>query len=181
MKITTQIREFDWLSALIAAPFAIFLWWLFTSVIDRDPPVAYIHAKAVEVEVPAGEAVTIQFTVDRKRNCQVLNVYRYIRDRYGIDHAVANYTVAPNPRDGFNVYDRLITVPKEVPPGPAEYFIRIRFACNMLHHLGWPISMESPRARFIVTEPLVAPSSSDPLGLPGATILHALCRQSYTD
>lgn len=173
MKISTQVREFDYLSALIAAPFAIFLWWLFMSLVDRAPPIEYLQAKTVESEVHAGEQATIQFTVDRKRSCRALNVYRYIRDRYGVDHAVANYTVAPNQREGFNVYDRLITVPQEVPPGPAEYYIRITFACNMIHNLGWPINMESPRARFNVLPVREKPSSSLQMFFSHAAVLHA--------
>ncbi|HEV2504380.1 MAG TPA: hypothetical protein VGV39_14980 [Mesorhizobium sp.] len=150
MKITTRVAEFDWISALIAAPFAVVLWWLFSSAIDRESPVTYIQSRAVEPAVRAGEQETIEFTIDRKRTCRVVSIYRYIRDRFGVDHAVANYTVAPNPREGFNVFDRLITVPDGVPAGPAAYYIKIAYACNIIHELGWPIVVHSPEARFTV-------------------------------
>lgn len=133
------------------------------SAIDRAPPFVYREALAVERTVPAGGSIDIRFDVERFRICQVLNVYRYVTDRDGIDHAVVTYTVASNTRPGRETYDRTITIPEVVPPGPASYRIRLKYACNFIHHLGWPIEVESPRAEFEVTPSLIQGYNMTPL------------------
>ena len=147
-----RIFRFDWRSALIAAPFAVLLSMLVNSVLDRDPPIYYVEASALQASVPAGGTISIRFDVDRKRVCQVQNIYRYITDKDGVNYGGLTYTAEAATRPGKEVYNRAITVPEAVPPGKASYFIRIRYECNFIHRLlGWPIVVESPKVDFMVT------------------------------
>jgi hypothetical protein len=131
--------------------------------LDKRTPFVYREAMAMSRTVPAGGAIDIRFDVERFRICQVLGVSRYITDKYGADHAVVSYTVAPGTRPGRETYDRTITIPEVVPPGPASYRIKIKYACNFVHHLGWPIEVESPRAAFTVTPSLIEGYNMTPL------------------
>ncbi len=150
MTATERLRRFDWRSAFIASPFAILLAMTFNAIIDRDPPVYYIEAHALQARVAAGDQLRVRFDVDRKRICQVVSIARYVRDKDGIDHAVPTYTANTATRPGREVYDRTITVPETVPPGPASYFLRIKYTCNVIHNLGWPITVNSPMVDFTV-------------------------------
>lgn len=161
MTLTQRVRRFDWLSAFVAFPFSALIAWLFLAVIDRQPPLTYIEANAVQKAIPAGGQLDIRFDVQRARICQVLNIGRYILASTGEEYAVAAYTVSTDTRPGRERYDRTITVPENVPSGPAEYFIRIKYACNVIHNLGWPILVESPRVRFEVL-----PSMTEGYNLP---------------
>lgn len=150
MTLTQRVRRFDWLSAMVAFPFSAVIAWLFLATIDRQPPLIYIEAQSVQTSVPAGGQLEIRFDVERQRICQTLSVSRYILAATGDEYAVNAYTVSTETRPGRERYDRTITVPENVPPGPAEYFIRLKYACNVIHNLGWPILVESPRVRFTV-------------------------------
>lgn len=144
-------NRLDWLSFLAAFPVAITLAWLVTATIDRAPPVTYLEAYARGESVPAGGTVAIHFAVDRARICRVLSVARYLEDSTGTVHAVTGYTVPSEPtRRGPEVYERTITVPPAAAPGRAAYFVRLRYACNALQVLSWPIEVESPRVPLLV-------------------------------
>lgn len=139
----------------ILAIFAAVGWLLgntIFAIIDRDPPIEYIEARAVEQSVVAGQPITILFDVDRKRICRVLSVYRYIVDHRGTQYSVATYEIART-RPGRERYDRSITVPENVVPGEASYFIRLQYGCNWYQVLVSPLIVESPRVRFMVLRP----------------------------
>ena len=153
MTVVQRIWRFDWLSAVIATPLAVVLAWLVTSIIDRAAPIHYFEAFAVQTTAYPGGTIDIRFDVDRVRTCQVLNVGRYITDKDGVEHAVNGYTVSTDTRPGRESYSRTITIPDAVPAGPASYFLRIKYACNWLHNLGWPITVQSPNVSFELVEP----------------------------
>ncbi|TPK15147.1 hypothetical protein FJ872_19300 [Mesorhizobium sp. B2-5-9] len=161
MTLTQKIKRFDWRSALIAAPFAVMLAWLVTSILDRDAPVDFLSASAVEKSAPAGGTIEIHFDVYRHRICPVIKTARTLIDSASQEHAVSNFTFSSNTRPGRESYDRTITVPEAAAIGTASYQIRINYACNVIHNLGWPIVVQSPRVFFRVT-----PSETQGLNLP---------------
>jgi hypothetical protein len=119
------------------------------AVIDREPPIEYIEARAIESSVEAGQPITILFDVQRSRICRVMSANRYIVDKDGINYAIATYEVART-RPGREVYDRKIVVPENVPPGPASYFIRLQYGCSWFQVLFRPLIVESPHVDFLV-------------------------------
>jgi hypothetical protein len=161
MTFGQKLARFDWRSAVIAAPIAVLLAWLVTSIIDRAPPIDFISATAMEKSAPAGGTIDIHFDVYRHRICPVIKAGRTLTDSTDTEHAVANYTFASNTRPGRETYDRTITIPDAVQPGTAFYVIKLSYACNFTHNLGWPIIVASPRVYFRVT-----PSETQGLNLP---------------
>lgn len=146
-----------WTHLLVAFLTALFiaipLVAIANAIIDRQAPVNYIEAFAPSPNVAAGKQVEIRFDVDRRRICQVIRIGRYVVDATGVEHSVPSYTASSNSRPGREVYDRLITVPETVPPGKAFYYLRIRYGCNFLNHLGWPITVESPHVALNILPP----------------------------
>jgi hypothetical protein len=120
-----------------------------TAAIDREPPIQYIEARALASEVEAGQTITILYDVERSRICRVMKVDRFITDKDGKDISIATYEVART-RPGRERYDREITIPETVPPGPASYYIRIQYGCSWLQVLFRPLVVESPRVPFLV-------------------------------
>jgi len=127
------------------------LFTLGSAAIDRKPPVDYIAASAANPSAPVGGTIDIHFDVYRYRICPVIKVSRTLTDATGTEHAVSNYTFASNTRPGRESYDRTITIPEAVAIGRAFYQIRISYACNFIHNLGWPIIVASPRVYFRIT------------------------------
>lgn len=138
---------------IIAFVVAFPIYAVAVAVIDRQPPIYYIEAYAPDPEVESGKQVEIRFDVHRRRICQIMRINRYVVDVNGLEHAVSGYTVSPETRPGREVYDRIITVPETVTPGPASYYLRIQYGCNFLGYLGWPIIVESPRVALEVLAP----------------------------
>ncbi|ELT51100.1 hypothetical protein [Brucella intermedia] len=122
------------------------------SVLDRDPPMIYVEAKAVEQKVEAGKALTVLLTVDRKRICRTLRVTRFVTDSTGMKHEVSA-TAIKRTRPGIETYDREISVPESAAPGPADYYVRIEFACSWSQVVFHPIVLESPRVKFTILPP----------------------------
>jgi len=161
MTLAQRVTTFDWRSAIIASPFAILLAFVVTSMLDRQPPVDYLDARSAVSSAPAGGTIDIHFDVYRYRICPVIKATRQITDSQGVQHAVSNYTFASNTRPGRESYDRTITIPEAVEVGLASYRIRLTYACNFVHNLGWPIEVQSPPVFFRVT-----PSETEGFSLP---------------
>lgn len=123
---------------------------IYSAIIDRSAPIDYLEARAASAEAYAGGTIDIHFDVYRYRICPVARINRILTDSAGIEHAISNYTLASNTRPGRESYDRTITIPDVVAPGLAQYRIRILFACNFVHNLGWPIEVTSPPVNFRV-------------------------------
>lgn len=132
-----------------------------SAVLDREPPIDYIDARAEAPSAPAGGTIDIHFDVYRYRICPVIKTARLLTDAQNVQHAVSNYTVSSNTRPGRESYDRTITIPEAAAVGLAFYQIRITYACNYIHNLGWPIEVVSPQVFFRVT-----PSETEGLSLP---------------
>jgi hypothetical protein len=148
------MRKMDIPAAIVYALAGLAGYGLFTlisAVTDRAAPVDYIEARAVQISAPAGGTIDIRFDVYRYRICPVIKINRYLVDSTGTEHAVNNYTMSQATRPGRETYDRNITIPENVAPGRAYYFIRLTYACNFIHNLGWPIMVQSPPVYFAVT------------------------------
>lgn len=154
--IIEKIWHFDWLSAFIAAPFAVVLAWFVTAVIDRQPPVVYESARSKSESVPQGGTLEVEFTVFRHRVCPV-TAKRWLTDSHGERHAIPSYTVGPRVQlAGLDTYRRTITIPEAAALGHAEYQVDLLYACNLIHRLGWPIEIQSPEIAFEITpRPLI--------------------------
>lgn len=149
--IMERIWRFDWLSAAIAAPFAIVLAWFVTAAIDRTSPVTYESASATVASVPQGGSIEVQFTVFRHRICKA-DVRRWLTDSSGTRHSIPSFTVGPRVQlAGLDTYRRMITVPEAAALGPATYQVDLSYECNLIHRLGWPIEVQSPSIHFEVT------------------------------
>lgn len=148
--VTEHIRRFDWRSALVAAPFAVLLYWLVTAFLDRAPPIIYEGAKATSASVAQGQSIEIEFRVFRLRICEG-SAKRWLYDAAGEKHAIPSYTVGPRPLAGLDTYRRTITIPEAASVGQATYQVELSYVCNLIHRLGWPIFVKSPPIRFDVT------------------------------
>jgi len=126
-------------------------YFLVSNILDRGPPVHYLEATAKETEAQQGGPVEIHFRVYRYKNCEALDIQRTLTDADGEDHAIANYTFSKGKGLGFEDYDRTITIPKEAVTGPATYQVRIKYACNFINHIGWPIVVWSPKVNITIT------------------------------
>lgn len=155
MTLTQRVRHFDWTSAAIAAPFAVLLAWLVTSIIDRQAPIVYEQVRALSDSVPQGGTIGVEFSVFRLRICDA-EAKRWLTDSAGVKHSIPSYTVGPRRLAGLDTYRRTITIPDATALGQASYQVDIDFYCNPLHRLGWPINVVSPPIRFDVTpKPLI--------------------------
>jgi hypothetical protein len=47
---------------------------------------------------------------------------------------------------------RSITIPDAAATGPAMYQVTVDYTCNIIHRLGWPITVTSPPIHFQITE-----------------------------
>lgn len=167
-RLTRPIRRFNTkldTPAVVVFTLAAFagmgLYTFVSAFLDRSPPIDYLAASAASKSVPVGGTIDIHFDVYRYRICNVTKVNRILTDSQGVMHVVSNYTTATLTRPGRESYDRTITIPEAVAPGPAIYRISIWFACNWVHNLGWPIFVSSPPVTFRVT-----PSETEGLHLP---------------
>lgn len=121
-------------------------------IADREPPIVYYEARALDREVEQGGTITVEFTVERNRRCPI-DVRRILTDAEGERHTIPTVTVGPASPLGIDVYERRVTVPPKVATGPAEYDVRLRYACNPIQEaLGWPIEVEAPTIYFDVVE-----------------------------
>lgn len=159
-------NRFDVWSAVLAAVAAVPMALVFSAAVDRAPPISYRSAFADKIAVRAGAQLAIRFEAVRHEVCRSLNVSRYVTDATGVEHAVAVDIIAAEGAtlEGRETSDRTITVPDTVKLGPAEYFIRLRYACNWLQ-VFWPVTVESPHVRFTVVNDPDAPFYQSPLPL----------------
>lgn len=149
--LVRSIWTFDWLSAAIAAPFAVLLAWLVTAIIDRTPPISYEHVRPMVDSVPQGGIIEVEFTVFRTRICES-EVRRWLTDSTGTRHSIPSFTVGPKTQlAGLDTYKRTITIPEAAAVGQAIYQVDIEYSCNLIHRLGWPIFVQSPPIRFEIT------------------------------
>jgi hypothetical protein len=140
-----------------------------SSMLDRDPPTVFEVATALTAEVPQGGVLDVQYTVVQNRVCTA-SVERYITDVDGNVHVPSTYTVGKQaliegyPPEGRETYHRSITVPLAASVGPARYDARFTYTCNILQKLAYPIVVDAPPVRFMITPApvAVAPLTPDP-------------------
>lgn len=136
-----------------------------SSMLDREPPTVFELATALTPEVPQGGVLDVQYTVVQNRVCTAA-VERYITDVDGNIHVPSTYTVGKQasiegyPPEGRESYHRSITVPLAASVGPARYDARFTYSCGMLQKLAYPIVVDAPPIRFMITP---APASVAPL------------------
>lgn len=136
-----------------------------SSMLDREPPTVFEIATALTPEVPQGGVLDVQYTVVQNRVCTA-GVERYITDVDGNIHVPSTYTVGRQaliegyPPEGRETYHRSVTVPLAASVGPARYDARFTYTCGMLQKLAYPIIVDAPPIRFMITP---APASVAPL------------------
>ncbi len=144
------MRYFNRVAGLAVLAAAFYGSYSFVSaVIDREPPIAYEGARAVEASVQRGSSIDIEFKVFRKRICEQ-TVRRYLTDSARIRHAIPSYTVGLQMLAGRETYQRSITIPTAASIGPASYEVVIDYACNPLHNLLGTIRVSSPPISFVI-------------------------------
>lgn len=160
-----RTRAFDWLSSVIASPFAVVLAWLVITLIDREPPTVFETAAVLTTQVPQGGVLDIEYTVIQNRRCAA-TVERYVTDANGIVHVPSTYTVGRRPLidgyppEGRETYQRSITIPLATALGRAHYEARFTYTCNILQKLFLPIRVTAPTVYFDVVP---APAPLEPL------------------
>lgn len=118
-----------------------------SALIDRDPPIAYESARAIEESVQRGSSVDVEFRVFRTRICDQ-TVRRYLTDSEGVRHAIPSYTVGIQMLAGRETYQRSITIPTAASLGPASYQVVIDYVCNPLQTIFSSIRVVSPPITF---------------------------------
>lgn len=126
----------------VVGSFNLALW-----VADREPPVEYEHAIALASQVPQGGAIEIEYSVFRKRICDV-TAKRWLTDAMGERHSIPQYTVGLQLLAGRETYRRAISIPSIAAPGPARYEVSLDYICNPLQQIIGPIRVVSPPIRF---------------------------------
>ncbi|PBB75223.1 hypothetical protein CK227_10550 [Mesorhizobium sp. WSM4308] len=136
-----------------------------SSVLDREPPTAFEMAVALTPKVPQGGVLDVQYMVVQNRLCPA-TVDRFITDADGNIHVPSTYTVGKQaliegyPPEGRESYHRSVTVPLAASIGPAKYDARFTYTCNIMQKLAYPIIVDAPPIRFMIT---AAPASVAPL------------------
>lgn len=150
---------------ILAALAGVGLAAVISSILDRDPPTVFEIATALTPKVPQGGVLDVQYTVVQNRVCSA-SVERYITDIDGNVHVPSTYTVGKQaliegyPPEGRETYHRSITVPLAASVGPARYDARFVYTCGVLQKLAYPIVVDAPPIRFMITP---APASVAPL------------------
>ncbi|TGT76697.1 MULTISPECIES: hypothetical protein [unclassified Mesorhizobium] len=150
---------------VLAAMAGVGLAAAISSMLDREPPTVFEIATALTPEVPQGGVLDVQYTVRQNRVCTA-TVERYITDVNGNIHVPSTYTVGKQasiegyPPEGRETYHRSVTVPLAASVGPARYDARFTYTCGMLQKLAYPIVVDAPPIRFMITP---APASVAPL------------------
>jgi len=139
----------------IAAGLALLLaffgsYTLVSMAIDRDPPIIYEGAKALETEAKRGGTLDVEFKVFRTRICPAVT-RRWLVDSEGTRHAIPSYTVGVQLLAGRETYQRSITIPDAAALGPAWYEVNLSYYCTIFHRLGFPIVVTSPPIPFVIT------------------------------
>lgn len=138
---------------------------LVMALTDRDPPIYYEGARALEPSVESGGTIDVEFKVFRKRICDQ-EVKRYLTDSQGIKHAIPSYTVGLQMLAGRETYQRSITIPTAAAVGPASYQVIIDYQCNPMQAIFSGIRVVSPPITFDITPPVDEPKK-DPDGTDG--------------
>ena len=140
-----MIRNAIAIFVCILAFFGSFM--LVSMAIDRDPPILYESAKAIELDAHRGGTLDIEFKVFRSRIC-ASDTRRYLVDSAGERHAIPSYTVGVQLLAGRETYQRSITIPAAAALGPAFYEVTLAYRCNVFHRLFYPITVTSPPITF---------------------------------
>ena len=130
--------------------------WLLASVanafIDREPPIKYVDFYAANPIVASGDKLTVLASALRSRNCPNQGGQKTIVGIDGLNYdktAEVTGGLCPD-RPPEEIYDRIVTIPEEIPPGPAVYYVSITYTCHWIQKLFYPILVESPRATFTI-------------------------------
>lgn len=115
--------------------------WLLASVanafIGREPPIKYVDFYADNPIVASGDKLVVLASVLRSRNCPNQGVKRTILAQDGLKYDVsAEVTGGLRPdRPPEEIYDRVVNIPEEIPPGPASYYVTITYPCYWIQKL----------------------------------------------
>jgi hypothetical protein len=120
------------------------------AIADREPPLLFDRAEALSDSVPQGGTIQLEFAVFRRRICDS-DAMRTLTDSAHVEHAIPSFTKGPRRLAGYDRYRRSITIPDAAATGLATYRVHVKYYCNPMHRLGWPIEVVSPPIRFRIT------------------------------
>jgi hypothetical protein len=106
---------------------------LTSSILDRNPPIAFNGARALSGIVPQGGTIDIEFDVYRHRLCPAVSK-RQLTDADGVIHNIPVYTLGKAPELGRDVYKRSIDIPRMAAVGLATY--RAASNCTAIRFTG---------------------------------------------
>lgn len=140
---------YGFIAGATAAIVAVSSFNMAVMVVDREPPITYQAARAIDTEAKPGGTIEVEYKVIRNRICPVL-AKRWIHDSVGQKHSVPQYTVGADLTAGRETYRRSITVPTSAALGPARYEVVLEYTCNPLQKLLGPTTVVSPPVRFVI-------------------------------
>lgn len=115
---------------------------------DRDLPVVVYTAEASSPIVAPGSELRIEYTLLRKRSCEVSSD-RFIIDSKKTRHELPDLNIRAGLDIGQDHYFVPVDVKPEVAPGPAVYRTITSYICNPLQRV-FPISAGQRDISFIV-------------------------------
>lgn len=125
-----------------------------TMIVDREHPIEYLRARALNLAVEQGGTIGLEFQVFRTRICPAVT-NRWLYDHVNTRHAIPQFTVGLERLAGKETYQRTITIPPAAAVGKAQYQVDTSYYCNPLQRvLGWPINVRSPPIQFLITPSL---------------------------
>lgn len=115
---------------------------------QREAPISIDNETILTPVVAPGEALAIQFTVDRHQVCPT-TAYVTIFDGGGIE-----WKIEPDERPAFGppgVETKIVryVIPPGATPGPARYRLVLDFRCNWTHYIA-PVVLSPPDLPFVI-------------------------------
>ena len=147
-QVSLKIRLFSWITVLALG---LLGGWLGTQAADRDLPVVIYTAEASSPIVSPGSELRIEYTLLRKRSCEVSSD-RFIIDSRKTRHELPDLNIKAGLEIGQDHYFVPIDVKPEVAPGPAVYRTITSYVCNPLQRM-FPIAAGQRDIGFIVRTP----------------------------
>lgn len=122
--------------------------------IDRAPPFRYLESRFEPAVIEPGGTMRHYLKIEwRRRDCAV-TLTRAVTDYRGALHKMETIVVPPAPvgkREGPPIVEswRQVTVPRDLPPGPANYEPVAYMRCGLIDGI-WPIRVDPIPMPFTV-------------------------------
>lgn len=133
------------IGALAIAPILIMLF-------DRRQPLDLIEGYITPDEVRGGQEVRVTWVVREHRDCDGRLWKLFIDSAKNAYATVWEPTVYHLTFADQRTFQKLMTIPKGMTPGPAIYTTKIERWCNPLQKYIWPIPSDGLKIKFTVIE-----------------------------